>query len=205
MTRIAGLILAGGEARRMQGQDKGLVKFKNKPLIEYVIASLKPQVDELWISANRHLEEYRALGLPVIMDLPEFKGMGPLAGLVSLLPHLSGEITHVQMAACDTPFLSPHMTSDLLNFLEGSQTQAQATMPALNEHVHQYSCLLIRRQALQGLADYLRTDSKRSIRGFLAPLPALPCYSANFTLQHMRNFNTHEEIAQYIQDSSEWK
>ena len=41
---ITGVILAGGRARRMGGADKGLVLFNGKPLIEYVIDALEPQV-----------------------------------------------------------------------------------------------------------------------------------------------------------------
>ena len=55
---ITGVILAGGQARRMQGQDKGLVLLNNKPMIEYVIENLKPQVGELVINANRNLDTY---------------------------------------------------------------------------------------------------------------------------------------------------
>jgi molybdopterin-guanine dinucleotide biosynthesis protein A len=49
--RIAGLILAGGESRRM-GTDKALVTLSGRPMIEHVIARLGPQVEALAISAN---------------------------------------------------------------------------------------------------------------------------------------------------------
>ncbi|MDO5679903.1 MAG: molybdenum cofactor guanylyltransferase [Pelistega sp.] len=198
MNKVAGLILAGGEARRMQGQDKGLVLFQGKPLIEHVIERLRPQVNEIWISANRHLEEYREFGFPVIEDLSEFKGMGPLAGLASLAPYLPEAITHVQLAACDTPFLVYDMTARLLSFLGQAEAQCMATLPALEGHVHQFSSLLVKRQALAHLAHFLRTDAKRRIQGFLDQVHMLPCYDYSFTLEHMRNFNSHDDIRDYL-------
>ena len=179
MSKVAGLILAGGEARRMQGQDKGLVLFQDKPLIAHVIERLQAQVS-------------------VIEDLPEFKGMGPLAGLASVAAYLPEDITHVQLAACDTPFLATEMTARLLDFLEQAEPQCMATLPALEGHVHQFSSLLVKRQALEQLAHFLRTDSKRRIQGFLEQVHMLPCYDECFTLEHMRNFNSHDEMQDYL-------
>ncbi len=54
---ITGLVLAGGLARRMGGIDKGLVDLGGKPMIEHVLAALRPQVGRLLINANRNLED----------------------------------------------------------------------------------------------------------------------------------------------------
>ena len=80
---ITGLVLAGGAARRLQaahpGADKGLLPLSGRPLIAWVIDNLAPQVQSLVISANRHLDDYRQLGHPVLPDrLPDMPG--PLAG-----------------------------------------------------------------------------------------------------------------------------
>ena len=56
--RVAAVILAGGQGRRMGGADKGLVEYRGRPLIEWVLEVLTPQVDELVISANRNLDTY---------------------------------------------------------------------------------------------------------------------------------------------------
>ena len=81
---ITGVILAGGRARRMGGADKGLVLFNGKPLIEYVIDALEPQVGCLLINANRNHEKYRSYEFDVISD--ELKDYcGPLAGMACVL------------------------------------------------------------------------------------------------------------------------
>ena len=198
MNKVAGLILAGGEGRRMLGQDKGLVLFQGKPLVQHVIERIAPQVDVLYLSANRNIGQYQQLNYPLIEDLSEFKGMGPLAGLASIEPQLPADITHVQLSACDNPFLAGTMVQNLLDFLHVAEPNCMATMPALDEHVHQYSSLLIKRQALAQVADFLRTDTRLRIRDFLALVHAQPCYHPDFTLEHMHNFNSHEEIQNYV-------
>ena len=65
---ITGVVLAGGKATRMGGIDKGLQALNGRPLWRHVAETLAPQVDELVISANRHLEQWRASGFPVFRD-----------------------------------------------------------------------------------------------------------------------------------------
>ena len=50
------IILAGGEGKRAGGSDKGLLLYKEKPLIEHVINTIKFQVDDIVISANRNID-----------------------------------------------------------------------------------------------------------------------------------------------------
>ncbi|MBN4079506.1 NTP transferase domain-containing protein, partial [Beggiatoa alba] len=79
-TKVNGLILAGGRGKRMGGEDKGLILFESKCLIEHCITKLQPQVNEIFISANRNIEQYRQYGFTVLQDsLDGFQG--PLAGI----------------------------------------------------------------------------------------------------------------------------
>ncbi len=59
---VTGVILAGGEGRRMGGADKGLQLLNGRPLVQLVLERLRPQVDVLLISANRNLERYAGFG-----------------------------------------------------------------------------------------------------------------------------------------------
>lgn len=81
----SGGILAGGAGTRLGGADKGWVVFEGRSLIEWTVDALRPQAAELLISANRHLERYRALGATVVGDARPESYDGPLAGLVQLL------------------------------------------------------------------------------------------------------------------------
>lgn len=99
---ISGLILAGGRAQRMGGEDKGLVLLNGQAMIEYVLASLAPQVQSIAINANRSVEQYQAYGHPVIRDeLSDFQG--PLAGFASGLKQCSTD--YMVTAPCDGPLL----------------------------------------------------------------------------------------------------
>ena len=111
---ITGLILAGGAARRMGGGDKGLTMLAGKPLIEYALARLAPQVDALIINANRNAARYADYGHPVVAD--ERQGFqGPLAGMASGLK--AAETEFMVCAPCDSPLLPEDLVGRLFRQL----------------------------------------------------------------------------------------
>ncbi len=94
--RITGLVLSGGEGRRMGGVDKGLQHHAGRALARHAAERLAPQVGTLALNANRHLDDYRAWGWPVWPDeLPD--GVPPRPG------PLAGWLTGLQR--CPTPWL----------------------------------------------------------------------------------------------------
>ncbi|MDR5906110.1 molybdenum cofactor guanylyltransferase MobA [Franzmannia qiaohouensis] len=99
---LSGVILAGGQGRRMGGCDKGLSTFLGRPLVVHVRERLAPYVEEVVINANRHLEEYQALGCRVVSDR-EAGYQGPLMGIWSGL--LAARQAWVVVVPCDTPAL----------------------------------------------------------------------------------------------------
>ncbi len=107
---ITGVVLAGGKARRMGGQDKGLTPFAGRPMVEWVIDSLAPQVGALVINANRNREAYAAYGHPVIAD--EIEGFqGPLAGFASTMAAVS--TPWILTLPCDGPYPAPDLAERL--------------------------------------------------------------------------------------------
>ncbi len=95
----------------MGGIDKGLALYRGRPLIEWVIERVRPQVDDLHINANRNAERYAAYRLPVIPDLIE--GFpGPLAGVHTAL--LSATHDWVLTIPCDTPSLPEDLVARLI-------------------------------------------------------------------------------------------
>ena len=71
---VTGIILAGGEARRMGGNDKGLIPYVNQPLIAHVIHHLAPQVEQLLINANRNSVINNLAILSSAIRFPAIKG-----------------------------------------------------------------------------------------------------------------------------------
>ena len=79
---VTGVILAGGQSRRMGGGDKGLLELAGKPMLAHVIDRLAPQVGRLIINANGDPARFAAFGLPVVADtVAGFAG--PLAGVLA--------------------------------------------------------------------------------------------------------------------------
>lgn len=95
------VILAGGQARRMGGNDKGLIKLNDKPLIEHVLERLKPQAEQVLINANRNQDLYAQYG-SVISDIFEHFP-GPLGGIHAGLTYASSD--WVGFVPCDSPLL----------------------------------------------------------------------------------------------------
>lgn len=104
--RIAGLVLAGGQGRRMGGADKALLPLDGRPLIDHVLARFAPQVGALAISANGPAARFDGQGLPVLADAEGHLGEGPLAGLIAGLDWAAAQgAAWLATVSCDMPFL----------------------------------------------------------------------------------------------------
>ena len=108
--RLTGLILAGGRARRMGGEDKGLIPYQGRPLIEHALERLRPQVATLAINANRSRAAYARFGFPVVADA-EAGFLGPLAGMLAGLRFADTEL--VLCAPCDCPGIASDLGARL--------------------------------------------------------------------------------------------
>lgn len=107
---ISCIILAGGKGSRFNNQDKGLVKFKDKPLIEHVINIIQPQVDDIVISANRNIDSYNNYSSNVVQDNDE-NFCGPLSGIASAIPHCKHE--WILIVPCDMPLLPTGLVTQM--------------------------------------------------------------------------------------------
>ena len=101
---VTAVVLAGGRARRMGGEDKGLVEVAGRPMVAHTIDVLRPQTVEVIVNANRNTEAYRAItGCRVIADtVGGFAG--PLAGMASALEASATRL--VLTAPCDSPLVT---------------------------------------------------------------------------------------------------
>jgi len=114
--RVLAVVLAGGRARRMGGRDKALLELGGRPLVEHVIARLRPQVDALILNANGDPGRFARFGLEVVAD-PVAGHQGPLAGILAALDwarRRAPDVGWVVSAATDTPFLPLDLVARLL-------------------------------------------------------------------------------------------
>jgi len=157
---ITGMVLAGGQGRRMGGVDKGLQNYHGMPLALHALLRLSTQVGQVLINANRNLAAYESMGVPVWPDaMSDYPG--PLAGIL------------VGMEHCETPYLatvpcdSPQFPVDLVSRLaEGLVAQdAEIAMAATREadgsiQVQPVFCL-IRTDLLESLVSYLYRGERK--------------------------------------------
>ncbi len=155
MTAITGVILAGGKGRRMGGADKGLQLLLGRPLVQWVLERLRPQVEQVVISANRNFERYRELGCPVVTDLtPGYAG--PLAGLQAAM---EGAVTPLVLTVpCDSPRLPADLASRLLEALESASSDL--AVPRAGDRAHRAFCL-VRRELLPQLDAFLAGGGRK--------------------------------------------
>lgn len=133
---ISGIVLAGGLARRMGGIDKGLMPFAGQPMVAHVLERLRPQVDEILISANREIERYAAFGFPVITDEIEDYA-GPLAGLHRGM--CQAKYSMILSTPCDSPLLPDDLAGRLLKALE--EAGADLALARTGDRIHPVFCL----------------------------------------------------------------
>lgn len=187
---ITGIILAGGRATRMGGQDKGLVQVAGIPLYQHVLARLQPQVGPIAISANRNQNRYQEFGLPTISDLtPDFNG--PLAGILSGLKYTSTE--WVVFVPCDVP----DFPTTLVEQLWQQKGQTLAAYASDGERAHPTLALLH-----TSLAPQLEAYLTRGERKLMLFLDAAGAQKITFEGQQaaFHNLNTPEDCQRWQQE-----
>ena len=114
--KLVGLLLAGGQSRRMGGGDKALRELGGVSLLARVIERLRPQVDALVLNANGDPSRFAAFGLPVVADgVADFAG--PLAGVLAGLDWAAAhrpDCPFVLSVATDAPFLPRDLAARLV-------------------------------------------------------------------------------------------
>jgi len=185
--QITGLVLAGGQGRRMGGVDKGLVLLDGRPLVAHVLERLAPQVADVLINANQNLERYAGFGMPVV---PDAVGgfAGPLAGLHAGLARATREL--VVTVPCDSPFLP----NDLVARLAAAQAahDAQLAVAKTFDQPHPVFAL-VKRGVLPHLAAFLEAGG-RKIDAWYATLNVIEV-PFDDEAEAFRNINTADELA----------
>ncbi|MGZ8172713.1 MULTISPECIES: molybdenum cofactor guanylyltransferase MobA [Methylobacter] len=186
-TKVAGVILAGGRARRMNNQDKGLVNFNGRPMVSYAIAALAPVVDGVFINANRNIDQYRQFGWPVISDQTDSFD-GPLAGILTAMIHADTDVLVV--IPCDSPLIKTEHLQKLL--LARAEHNADVAVAFDGTRLH--PVFLAIKTALQtSLQEYL-ADGQRKVEVWLAQQNWVRVDFSNET-EIFSNINTMTELS----------
>jgi len=184
MNGVTGIVLAGGQGRRMGGVDKGLQLLHGKPMVAAVLARLAPQVDEILINANQNLEAYARFGCRVVPDT--VRGFaGPLAGLHAGMSEASHPL--VLTVPCDSPFLP----LDLFSRLEKELKQNDLAVARTGDQPHPVFAL-VRTTVKKNLEDFLSRGG-RKIDAWYGSLKVIEI-PFDDEADAFRNINTREEL-----------
>ena len=181
---VSGVVLAGGQGRRMGGVDKGLQALRGKPMAQWALERLAPQVDEILINCNQNLDAYARFGYRLVPD--EIGGFaGPLAGLHASLKAAAHPL--VVTVPCDSPFLPSDLVSRLQKYLEGNHLAVAKT----GDQPHPVFSL-VRKDVLGNLEAFLRSGG-RKIDAWYASLATVEV-SFDDEADAFRNINTLDEL-----------
>ena len=182
---ISAVILAGGRGTRMGGADKGLVEYRQRPLFEWVLDAIRPQVNEVLISANRNIDVYAQYGCRVVSDaLPDFPG--PLAGVLAAMDAVD---THwLLVAPCDTPHLPSNLSQALQDAAQAAGVQIAVAVDAQRDH---YTTMLVQTRLANSLREYL-TAGQRAVHAWQQSFNPV---RVMFACEELRNFNARPDIA----------
>jgi len=184
MSGVTGIVLAGGQGRRMGGVDKGLQLLHDKPMVEHVLGRLAPQVDEILINANQNLAAYGGFGYRVVPDaIGGFAG--PLAGLHAGLG--AARYPLVITVPCDSPFLPADLFSRLNDRLQKNDLAVAKT----GDQAHPVFSL-VRASVLEHLSKFLSAGG-RKIDAWYATLKVVEV-AFDDEADAFRNINTREEL-----------
>lgn len=184
---ITGIVLAGGQGRRMGSVDKGFVELGGRPLVAHVVERLAPQVQTLIINANQNIGRYAAFGFPVVADaIGGFAG--PLAGLHAGLAAATTPL--VATCPCDSPFLPADLVARLSGAFDAQPIDIAVARTFAQPHP---VFALARRSLLPHLARFL-DGGGRKIDAWYASLPIAEV-AFDDEADAFRNINTPAELA----------
>ena len=105
--RLCGVLLAGGQSRRMGGGDKCLREIAGRSVLARIVERIAPQVERLVLNANGDTTRFAAFGLETVPDaIGDFAG--PLAGVLTGMEWAAAAgagFTHILTVPTDAPFL----------------------------------------------------------------------------------------------------
>jgi len=141
------------------GQDKALMPFLGRPLIQRVVDRLTPIADEVIITTNSP-DDYRFLGLRLFPDL--IPNRGALGGLYTALSSAGFPLTAV--VACDMPFASPTLIDAMLRLIV--QEDADVVIPDSGSGLEPMHAIFRRETCIPAIKAAIDSDQWKLISWF---------------------------------------
>lgn len=192
---MIGLVLAGGQARRMDGREKSFLEVGGIPIIGRVLTTLRTQCETVVISANGDAARFAAFGYPVVPDsLPDRPG--PLAGLLAGLDHVAKH--HAQVGFILTvPGDAPFLPDDLVARLEDRRVADRAAIVRARSGDNDHGVVALWSVALrEDLRRALVDEGLRKVSAFAARHPLATVTWPALPVDPFLNVNTPADLAE---------
>jgi len=128
MSKYAGIVLAGGISSRF-GEPKALAIWKGTTFVEHIVKVMGTTLQDIVVISHTDIKERveQFVQVPVIEDIPHYKGNGPLAGIVSGMEYI--EADWYAIMPCDAPNISQEW---FIILLEQTSNEYDAVVPIIN-------------------------------------------------------------------------
>ncbi|MBN8888157.1 MAG: molybdenum cofactor guanylyltransferase [Rudaea sp.] len=184
---ITAAILAGGEGRRVGGNDKGLLELAGRPLVAHVAAALHGQAGSIFVCANRHAHEYAHFGTVIADTQPGFQG--PLAGIAAALERCQTDWM------LTVPVDAPNPPRDLTERLLAAADAAQADAAVAHDGMRRQPLFaLYRTRLIKDAAEVLAVDP--SVHGWQDLIGAVEVDFSD-RASSFANLNTLDELREW--------
>ena len=184
--QITAVILAGGRSSRFGGKDKGLIKYGQRSIIEYIIDAIQNQVADVIINANRNMRAYATFGHLVVSDeLTDYQG--PLAGFSVGMKQAN--TAYILTLLCDGPIISSNYVAHMADTMMDNKVDLVVAHDGERlQPVH----TLLAASLLASLNRFLETGERKIDRWFAQHRYALADFSDAPGI--FRNINTQEDL-----------
>lgn len=188
------VILAGGQARRMNGINKLLQKFDDQIQLLKIYQQLKTDVDKVWINSHRDDSIYQKIIPYIGCYADDEKGfLGPLMGIKSAWSH--ADAAYVLFVPCDVTYIPPKVILEL-HWALAQNRLAEVAYVEINARAL-YPFCLVKRSSLPILTRHL-AQQQRSLKHCFADLHAQAvCFHHPALFFH--SINSIDELQQYQQ------
>lgn len=183
------IILAGGQSSRM-GQNKALMRIGGARVIDRIAEEFEPVSQKIIIVASDP-EPYENIKADIIQDDPKYRGQGPLAGMYTGLKEVYDRPCLI--VACDMPFASANLGSELIAALE--KEGCDAVIPVQEEQMH--PLFGVYHSRIAGIIQETLEQGNRSVRALLDRIQTR-YYTINEESDAVWNMNTKEDYIKAV-------
>lgn len=189
------VILAGGQAQRMNGINKLLQVFDQERQLLKIYKYFKSEVAQVWVNSHRDHSIYQHLVSHIRCYTDDIAGFrGPLMGMKSAWSHVCSD--YVLFVPCDVTYIAEEVLLKLHQTL-ATDPLAQVAYVEMNATALYPFCLL-KRSSLPVLSQYLEhpDHKQRSLKHCFQALAAQVLKIQHHALQ-FHSINSWDELHQY--------